>query len=45
MNLRIGEKELVVKVEEFAGKLSGEDVFSGAVLVARHGEFDRGGFT
>jgi len=38
MNLRISEKELVVKVEEFAGKLSSEDVFSGAVLVARHGE-------
>lgn len=38
MNLRVSEKDIVLKIEDFVGKLSMEDVFSGSILVARLGE-------
>jgi hypothetical protein len=31
-------KDIVLKIEDFIGKLSMEEVFSGSVLVARHDE-------
>lgn len=38
MNMRIFEKDIVSKLEDYIGELSMNDVFSGSVLVAKHGE-------
>jgi CubicO group peptidase (beta-lactamase class C family) len=38
MNLKVTEKDIAEKIEEFADTMSADDVFSGSILVARHGD-------